>query len=150
MLAVWGYVMCMHACKVRPRGWSYRWFWVAPCELRSSGRTVSVFKHWATSPVQFDSVSLCNSGSPVFCYVDQVDCKLRHSPASPSQVLGLKTCTTISSLYQMIYLFIFAAPLQLSLTPLLSVPPLYQMIFKTIFSYLNDRPTAVLLNGCLS
>jgi hypothetical protein len=41
-----------------------------------------------------DRVSLCNPGCPGTHSVDQASLKLRNPPASASQVLGLKACTT--------------------------------------------------------
>jgi hypothetical protein len=41
-----------------------------------------------------DRVSLCSPGYPGTHSVDQVGLKLRNLPASTSQVLGLKACTT--------------------------------------------------------
>jgi hypothetical protein len=41
-----------------------------------------------------DRVSLCSPGCPGTYSVDQAGLKLRNPPASASQVLGLKACTT--------------------------------------------------------
>jgi hypothetical protein len=41
-----------------------------------------------------DRVSLCSPGYPGIHFVDQGGLKLRNSPASASQVLGLKACAT--------------------------------------------------------
>jgi hypothetical protein len=41
-----------------------------------------------------DRVSLCSPGCPETQSVDQASLKLRNLPASASQVLGLKACTT--------------------------------------------------------
>jgi hypothetical protein len=41
-----------------------------------------------------DRVSLYSSGCPGAHFVDQADLKLRNPPASASQVLGLRACTT--------------------------------------------------------
>jgi hypothetical protein len=41
-----------------------------------------------------DRVSLCSPGCPGTRSVDQAGLKLRNLPASASQVLGLKACTT--------------------------------------------------------
>jgi hypothetical protein len=41
-----------------------------------------------------DRVSLCSPGCPGTHFVDQAGLKLRNLPASGSQVLGLKACTT--------------------------------------------------------
>jgi hypothetical protein len=41
-----------------------------------------------------DRVSLCSSGCPGTHSVDQAGIELRNLPASASQVLGLKVCTT--------------------------------------------------------
>jgi hypothetical protein len=43
-----------------------------------------------------DMVSLCSPGSPGTHLVDQAGLELRNSPASASQVLGLKACATTS------------------------------------------------------
>jgi hypothetical protein len=42
-----------------------------------------------------DRVSLCSPGCPGTHPVDQAGLELRNLPASASQVLGLKVCTTI-------------------------------------------------------
>jgi hypothetical protein len=44
-----------------------------------------------------DRVSLCSPGCPGTHFVDQAGLELRNSPASASQVLGLKACTTTPS-----------------------------------------------------
>ena len=41
-----------------------------------------------------DTVSLCSPGCPGTHFVDQAGLKLRNTPASASQVLGLKACDT--------------------------------------------------------
>jgi hypothetical protein len=41
-----------------------------------------------------DRVSLCSPGCPGTYFVDQAGLELRNPPASASQVLGLKACTT--------------------------------------------------------
>jgi hypothetical protein len=41
-----------------------------------------------------DRVSLCSPGCPGAHFVDQAGLELRNPPASASQVLGLKACTT--------------------------------------------------------
>jgi hypothetical protein len=41
-----------------------------------------------------DRFSLCSSGCPGTHFVDQASLELRNSPASASQVLGLKACAT--------------------------------------------------------
>jgi hypothetical protein len=46
-----------------------------------------------------DRISLCSPGSPGTYSVDQAGLKLRNPPASASQVLGLKMCTTTARLY---------------------------------------------------
>jgi hypothetical protein len=51
-----------------------------------------------------DRVSLCSPGCPGTYSVDQAGFELRNSPASASQVLGLKACTTTARL---IYIFLF-------------------------------------------
>jgi hypothetical protein len=45
-----------------------------------------------------DRVSLCSPGCPGTHFVDQAGLELRNSPASASQVLGLKACTTTTRL----------------------------------------------------
>jgi hypothetical protein len=42
-----------------------------------------------------DRVSLCSPGCPGTHFVNQAGLKLRNLPASASQVLGLKACTTM-------------------------------------------------------
>jgi hypothetical protein len=44
--------------------------------------------------VFWDRVSLCSPGCPGTHSVDQAGLELRNSPASASQVLGLKACAT--------------------------------------------------------
>jgi hypothetical protein len=46
-----------------------------------------------------DKVSLCSPGCPRTHFVDQAGFKLRNLPASASQVLGLKACTTTARLF---------------------------------------------------
>jgi hypothetical protein len=45
-----------------------------------------------------DRVSLCSPGCPGTHFVDQAGLELRNPPASASQVLGLKACTTTAQL----------------------------------------------------
>jgi hypothetical protein len=45
-----------------------------------------------------DKVSLCSLGCPGTHSVDQAGLKLRNPPASASQVMGLKACTTTAQL----------------------------------------------------
>jgi hypothetical protein len=45
-----------------------------------------------------DRVSLCSPGSPGTHSVDQAGLKLRNTPASASQVLGLKACASTARL----------------------------------------------------
>jgi hypothetical protein len=45
-----------------------------------------------------DRVSLCSPGCPGTHFVDQTGLELRNPPASASQVLGLKACTTTPGL----------------------------------------------------
>jgi hypothetical protein len=45
-----------------------------------------------------DRVSLCSPGCPGTHFVDQAGLELRNPPASASQVLGLKACTTTARL----------------------------------------------------
>jgi hypothetical protein len=47
-----------------------------------------------------DRVSLCSPGCPGTHFVDQPGLELRNTPASASQVLGLKVCTTMPSWQQ--------------------------------------------------
>ena len=46
-----------------------------------------------------DRVFLCSSGCPGTHSVDQAGLELRNPPASASQVLGLKACTTTAQLF---------------------------------------------------
>ena len=41
-----------------------------------------------------DQVSLCSPGCPGTHFIDQAGLELRNTPASASQVLGLKACAT--------------------------------------------------------
>jgi hypothetical protein len=56
-----------------------------------------------------DRVSLCSPGCPGTHFEDQAGLTLRNLPASASQVLGLKACTTTALheifFLKMIYLF---------------------------------------------
>jgi hypothetical protein len=45
-----------------------------------------------------DRVSLCSPGCPGTHSIDQAGLELRNPPASASQVLGLKACTTTARL----------------------------------------------------
>jgi hypothetical protein len=49
--------------------------------------------------VFWDRVSLCSSSYPGTHSVDQAGLELRNPPASASQVLGLKACTTTARLW---------------------------------------------------
>ena len=76
--------------------------WVLGSELRSSGIVVHA-KSFISLNVFFffffffqDRVSLGSPGCPGTHSVDQASLKLRNSPASASQVLGLKACAQIS------------------------------------------------------
>jgi hypothetical protein len=66
--------------------------WLLGIELRTSGRTVSGF--FVCLFVFLDRVSLYSPGCPGTHFVDQASLELRNPPASASQVLGLKACTT--------------------------------------------------------
>jgi hypothetical protein len=61
----------------------------------------------------WDSVSLCSTGCPGTHSVDQTVLELRNVPASASQVLGLKSCSTTAwprmklKRIKSFYLFIF-------------------------------------------
>ena len=64
------------------------------------------FSHGAISPDLFvclfvfrDRVSLCSPSCPGTHSVDQAGLELRNLPASASQVLGLKACTTTARWY---------------------------------------------------
>jgi hypothetical protein len=52
----------------------------------------------------WDRVSLCCSGCPGTHSVDQAGLELRNSPASASQVLGLKVCTTTARRWCLLYI----------------------------------------------
>jgi hypothetical protein len=49
-----------------------------------------------------DRVSLCSPGCPGTHSLNQVGLKLRNPPASASQVLGLKACTTTAQQFLLI------------------------------------------------
>jgi hypothetical protein len=49
-----------------------------------------------------DRVSLCSPGCPGTHSVDQAGLELRNPPASASQVLGLKACTTTAQLFWLV------------------------------------------------
>jgi hypothetical protein len=51
-----------------------------------------------------DRVSLYSSGCPGTHFVDQAGLELRNPPASASQVLGLKACTTTPVFDAFLYL----------------------------------------------
>jgi hypothetical protein len=53
-------------------------------------------------------VSRCSPGCPGTHSVDQAGLKLRNSPASASQVLGLKVCTTTAWLFLNVYFYVYA------------------------------------------
>jgi hypothetical protein len=77
-------------------------------KLGSSAGTVSVLLTYLSSPLELpfclfvfvfqDRVSLYSPGCPGTHFVDQAGLELRNLPASASQVLGLKACTTTLSL----------------------------------------------------
>ena len=78
----WGTYLCvLWHCVVWGGTWGHvgAWFYVLFVCL------VLVFR---------DRVSLCNPGCPGTHFVDQAGLELRNSPASASQVLGLKACAT--------------------------------------------------------
>jgi hypothetical protein len=52
-----------------------------------------------------DRVSLCSPGCPGTHSVDQAGLKLRNLPASASQVLGLKACTTTPGWASLFFFF---------------------------------------------
>jgi hypothetical protein len=54
-----------------------------------------------------DRVSLYSPGCPGTHFVDQAGLELRNLPASASQVLGLKACTTTPGLFSGFGLFCF-------------------------------------------
>jgi hypothetical protein len=60
-----------------------------------------------------DRVSLCSPGCPGTYSVDQAGLEFRNSPASTSQVLGLKAYATTAWLYIYIY-FMYMSTLYLS------------------------------------
>jgi hypothetical protein len=53
-----------------------------------------------------DRVSLCSPGCVGTHSVDQASLKLRNPPASASQVLGLKACTTTARLFCVLLKFV--------------------------------------------
>jgi hypothetical protein len=54
-----------------------------------------------------DRVSLCSPGCPGTHSVDHAGLELRNLPASASQVLGLKSCTTTAQLSSSFFFFFF-------------------------------------------
>jgi hypothetical protein len=54
-----------------------------------------------------DRVSLSSSGCPGTHYVDKAGLKLRNSPVSASQVLGLKACATTAQLTMLFFIVSF-------------------------------------------
>jgi hypothetical protein len=56
------------------------------------------FRFFVCLFVFWDRVSLCSPGCPGTHFVDQAGLALRNPPASASQVLGLKVCTTMPGL----------------------------------------------------
>jgi hypothetical protein len=68
--------------------------WLLEFELRTSGRAVRDLCFFVLFFVFRDRVSLCRPGFPGTHFVDQAGLELRNSPASASQVLGLKACAT--------------------------------------------------------
>jgi hypothetical protein len=69
-----------------------------------------------------DRVSLYNPSCPGTHSVDQAGLELRNLPASASQVLGLKACTTIARLYISLVLLECRTFLLHSERPFLSLP----------------------------
>jgi hypothetical protein len=57
-----------------------------------------IFCFWGEGGFQ-DRVSLCSPGCPGTHSVDEAGLELRNSPASASQVLGLKACATTARLH---------------------------------------------------
>ena len=49
---------------------------------------------------------LTKAGSPGAHFVDQAGLELRNSPASASQVLGLKACATMPGMFLVLFLFL--------------------------------------------
>jgi hypothetical protein len=82
-----------------------------------------------------DRGSLCSPGCPGTHFVDQAGLELRNPPASASQVLGLKVCTTMSSL-KIIFSF-FKNP-AISVSSMLSTRSqcyLYLHVFRVILEF---------------
>jgi hypothetical protein len=59
-----------------------------------------------------DRVSLCSPGCPGTHSIDQAGLELRNLPASASQVLGLKVCTTTAQLKNYFYLCVLYEAVQ--------------------------------------
>jgi hypothetical protein len=53
-----------------------------------------------------DMVSLYSFDCPGAHFVDQAGLELRNSPASASQVLGLKACATMPGMFLVLFLFL--------------------------------------------
>jgi hypothetical protein len=84
------------------RFWGIHHLWGRIAVL--SGSTVSVRKAFYHLNIFFfffflDKVSLCSPGCPGTHSVDQAGLKLRNPPASASQVLRLKACSTTAQLH---------------------------------------------------
>ena len=89
-LSVSAYHVCSYVIGLPHSGWYFQVpsiFYVFVCVCLF----VCLFVFW-------DRVSLCSPGCPGTHFVDQAGFKLRNLPASASQVLGLKACTTTAQL----------------------------------------------------
>jgi hypothetical protein len=90
-----------------------------------------------------DRVSLCSPGCPRTHFVDQTGLELRNLPASASQVLGLKVCTTMpgSFLNLLIWVFFlhFVVNLKKDLTDFLKEPILCFLTLCIYFFPFSDQ-----------
>jgi hypothetical protein len=81
--------------------WLLFWFWFPasdwPVIVTGNSFYFSLPQPTPTTPQPLDRVSLCSPGCPGTHSVDQAGLELRNSPASASQVLGLKVCATTPS-----------------------------------------------------
>jgi hypothetical protein len=95
----------------------------------------------------WDSVSLCNPGCSGIHFVDQAGLKLRNPPASASQVLGLKACTTTT--WQIIWFFFYTRNLALRENHMLNT---FKHIYNVISSVVESQLAwqTCLLSGSVS
>jgi hypothetical protein len=118
VISVWAYVTCALFLGLRCQGGLiYMWnglgalplcdWWPQSLGGEGSGTASDMFPFLCSLFVCLfdwlfvfqDRVSLCSPGCPGTHSVDQAGLELRNLPASASQVLGLKACTTTARLF---------------------------------------------------